>query len=344
MKCEIVDSVEKYNYERFVQSNNSSFYQSIQYLSFLQEILETKCQFILLHKNKEILGVLPFFEKQSKYGKVINSLPFFGSLGGVISENIEYQKNIINTLNSYNKENDVLSSVIIQNPFHQKNMVYRKYFIHKIEEKKQLQCISLKNKTEEVIWNLFEQRVRRAIRKCTNHNVTIKSIPIGKNNLEHFYQLHKNEMESKSVNPKPKIFFELISKYFTFNLDYNFYCAQLDNKSIAYLLVFYSEPYTEYFVPASDIDFKTIQGLSLLIWNSIKDSIKKNMLYYNFGGPGAHDQNLYRFKRGWNSVDYDYSYFIYYDNELIKEIDVATMKSKYEHFYVIPYGEIKNLV
>ena len=56
---------------------------------------ELKSQFITVTDGDKLIGVLPFFCKKTKFGEVINSLPFFGSYGGVVSKKIETKKNIL---------------------------------------------------------------------------------------------------------------------------------------------------------------------------------------------------------------------------------------------------------
>ena len=61
-------------------------------------------------------------------------------------------------------------------------------------------------------------------------------------------------------------------------------------------------------MPAYDIENSHLQGTSLLIWESIKKSISRNMKYYNFGGTHKKHDSLYNFKKGWNTEDFIYNY------------------------------------
>ena len=93
-------------------------------------------------------------------------------------------------------------------------------------------------------------------------------------------------------------------------------------------------------MPAYNSDFKNLQAPSLLIWESIKDSISKNMKYYNFGGTWKNQSELYRFKRGWNTTDLNYHYYINAKIEKIKDIDRNELISEYENFYVFPFDRL----
>ena len=329
-------------YEDLVQNTNeSTFYCSKNHLNFL-EITGAKSQFITIHENKKLVGVLPFFSKKEKYGTVINSLPFFGSYGGTITKNKEYDKKILEELNRINKENDIISTVIIDNPFNQKAEIYKKYFKSHIIEKRLTQATILKNKSDDTIWQSFEKRVRWSVKKSEKNGIKIITENNNENHLKKFYELHEESMKMKGGRPKPVNIFERILKNFKPSEDFDIFVAQKENQSIAYVLIFYFKNFAEYYMPAYDPNFLSYQSTSHLIWHSIKKSISKGIEYYNFGGTWKNQNNLYRFKRGWNADDFNYNYFIYRDLEKIKEIGMNNIMKKYEYFYISPLNEIKN--
>lgn len=344
MQTDIEEKIDFDEYSDFLKtSRDSTFYHSAKHLSFLAEILNSKPNFITVRENNKLIGVMPFFVKESIYGKVINSLPFFGSYGGFISENSESQKQILEQMNIFNKKNDVLSSVIIAAPFTQNNQIYEKYYCFHIKESRLVQCLVIENKTETSVWKEFEQRVRRAIRKSAQYHIEIIKAELDKNNMLNFYQMHKRDMEAKKGRPKPFEFFTSLKNNFFQGEDYDIFLAKKDDKEIAYLLVFYSYPFTEYYMPAYDSELKHMQGPSLLIWESIKTSIRKKMNYYNFGGTWKNQDELYLFKRGWNATDFPYNYYIYGDLARARKIGLNEIKNQYQNFYVFSYDDIQEI-
>ena len=93
-------------------------------------------------------------------------------------------------------------------------------------------------------------------------------------------------------------------------------------------------------MPAYTSESKNTQSTSLLIWNSIISSLDRGINYYNFGGTWKNQPELYQFKRGWNSSDYAYNYYIKCNIEKIKEICIDEISNKYEFFYVVPYEQL----
>jgi len=64
------------------------------------------------------------------------------------------------------------------------------------------------------------------------------------------------------------------------------------------------------------------------------------MHYYNFGGTWKDQTELYMFKRGWNSTDFSYPYYIFGDLERAKSIGIDEIKKHYNAFYVFSYNDI----
>ncbi len=337
-----IESISKPNeYDEFIKDVSSTFYQSAKHLKFLEKILKIKTEFIVAKDDNIMVGVMPFFSKKTKFGTVINSLPFFGSYGGIISNENEAKKNILKFLNQYNQESDILSSVIISNPFKNTD-VYEKHFKFIDKSERLIQCLNLKNNIEENLWNGFEQRVRRGIRKAKKNMVTVEHSEPTDKLLKKFYNHHVKNISIKNGAIKPKGFFKEVIENFKIKEDYGILTAKYKSEPIAHLLVFYFKSFTEYYMPAYDVEKSNLQGTSLLIWESIKHALTKKMEFYNFGGTHKKDDSLYNFKKGWNTVDLHYNYYTYANLEKLEEIGKEELKTVFDYFYVYNYNKILN--
>ena len=235
----------------------------------------------------------------------------------------------------------IFSWIFFDNPFHNKNQIYEKKFIFHTSEERLIQCAVLKNKTNEMIWKNLEQRTRRSIRKSEKNDIKILIENINQIHMKKFYQLHVNTMKMKDGKYKPKNFFPAILKNFEPEKEYDIFIAMMGDKPIAYLLVFYYKNFAEYYLPAYDPEFLSLQATSHLIWESMKKAQNKKIDYYNFGGTWKNQEELYRFKRGWAANDFNYKYFIFRDLDRIKEAGLKEILKKYEYFYVCPFNDIK---
>jgi len=340
MNISIEDNLELEDYDYFLKKNEfSTFYHSGKFLKLLESLLGTGSKFVVAKDKDQIIGVMPLFVKESPFGKVVNSLPFFGSYGGIISFDKNVKKGILEEINVFNKENDVLSSVIITNPFDPNNEHYEKYFSFNIKEQRRIQCTDLKDQSKQKLWELLEQRVRRSIRKTEKNNVIVQENGDAAI-IDDFYNLHKKSMEEKNARAKPIEFFKNLKKIFNENEDYDIFVAKKDSENIGFLLVFYFNSFTEYYIPVFHSKWKNLQPTSILIWKSLERSIEKKIRYYNFGGTWIDQTELYRFKRGWNAQDFNYYYYIYRDLDRIKDLGLDEIKKNFENYYVTKYDEI----
>ena len=142
----------------------------------------------------------------------------------------------IDFLNEYNKENEILSSVIISNPF-EETEVYEKYYRFHEKEDKMIQCTKFDNISEDDLWNNFEQRVRRSVRKAEKNSVSIEYATINEELLDDFFKIHVSNFSSKDGSAKPREFFTLLKENFVVGKDFDVLTAIHDSKPIAYLLV-----------------------------------------------------------------------------------------------------------
>src|SRR4051812_49271886 len=74
-------------YEAYCSSCHGLFYYGWKYRNFLHELLECTSTYLgALDAHGRLCGVFPIMEKSGPAGQVLNSLPFFGSYGGALSE------------------------------------------------------------------------------------------------------------------------------------------------------------------------------------------------------------------------------------------------------------------
>ena len=339
MNVEYRDKIDD-NYDNLVKkTKKTTFFQSLKHIRFLEDTLQLNAKCIVATEKNEVIGTLPFFSKKTDYGNVFNSLPFFGSYGGIITTNDETYKKILEKFNNHIDESDVLSSTIITNPF-TSSEVYGNFYNHNHIEQRLIQCTTL-NQDKNQMWKSLEKRVRWSINKSKNNDISVSIINSDQKLIDHFYQLHKNSMDAKKGKPKPKSLFSSIQKCFEQNLDYDIFVAKKDDNPIGYVLVFYFNQFTEYYMPAYDPEFRNLQSTSHLIWESMLKSIDLNKKYFNFGGTWPNQENLFRFKRGWNADNFYYNYFIKCDIERLKNIKIEDFPKIFQDFYVCPYNLLK---
>jgi len=331
----ILDQIDYIKYESFVLSfKESLFYYSIKYKLFLENLLKCHSQYILIMKGDDIQAILPLLMKEGKYGMILNTLPYYGSNGGILAKTRESYNLLLDYYYKMTKE--VSSSTYITNPFITEGEILSTSL--KEEKLSQWTNIEHKDNMDESLMNLFESSTRRNIRKAIKSNV---SIEVDNSQIEFLYQTHYDNISSIGGKTKSKDFFYSLDSYFEKGVDYNIYIASLNNKKIGALLLFYFNNTVEYFTPAIVNEFRSVQALPLIIYKAMLDSSQSKYKWWNWGGTWKTQKGVYKFKKKFGAIDKKYNYFITINNQDLYKATQEELIKEYDDFYVIPFNMLK---
>jgi hypothetical protein len=347
MKIAILNKEFEEKYEKFLLSQkNSLFYASSKYRFFLKELLQSKdVYFLAIDEQNNIRGILPAFLKEnSKTGNVLNSLPFYGSNGGIIAQNDEENIKIalINAFNEFAELNNCVSTTIITSPLEENIDFYEKRVLYKYKDARIGQLINMadiEEPFEDNFLGLIESTARRNIKKAVNSSVTVK---IDNAAFEFLENCHIENMSTIGGSIKSHMFFSLIPKYFEAEMDYNIYVAEKDGENIAALLVFYFNKTVEYFTPVISEAYRSDQPLALIVKTAIIDAKERNFEWWNWGGTWLTQDGVYKFKKKWGTQDKPYFYYTKIFDDKILNMTKETLLSEYPYFFVLPFWSLKS--
>lgn len=328
----------EFEYENFILNHeNSMMYHSIKYFHFLNEFIKAKPLYIISRNKGKIDGVLPIMYKDGKLGRVMNSLPYYGSNGSVLTSSEQTTDLILNFYNKISNHSIVASSTIITNPFEINSIFDRINFTHKDYRIGQFTDINFSENHKEKLFKKLHYKTRNVIRKAINHNV---SIVIDNSKLNLLHQLHKENMESIGGIAKRSGIIDQIKKTFKGNEDYKVYIAKYQNKIVAGLLVFYFKKTVEYYMPVINSEFRKLQALSLLIFDAMTEASTLGFKCWNWGGTWETQKGVYSFKKKWGTHDKNYYYLTKVNNEEIYQVDKEILLREYSNFYVLPFKSL----
>lgn len=346
-----LENVNKGELNEFLLAGESSLlFTSPPYLELLKSFLKCEIEIIEVRKDNNIVGVLPLaFKKDPDYGCVCNSLPFYGSNGGMIVQNLE-DKNVIRTLllkefDFIIKERKCIASTIISNPLdYETNDWLKQNLMYNSTDERIGQITHFLNLHEED----FEQRLMssfddprpRNIRKAQKEGVKIFASN-SREDIDFLYQTHYDNITAINGIPKEKIFFDMIPDYFDAQ-EYKIYIAELNGEKIAALLLFYYNKTVEYFTPAVVEKFRNQQPSALIIYQAMLDSIKKGFKNWNWGGTWISQGGVYDFKKKWATTDHMYFYYTNIIDDTVYELKKETLLKHFPYFYVIPFSALRN--
>lgn len=330
--------------------SEAMFTHSIKYRDLLSDFLDCKPYYIIAVEKDEVVGAIPAFLKENKRnGNVLNSLPLFGSHGGVlvrsdldINKKAKTKRLLLDSFNALAKEKDCIVSTIITSPFDSDISFYEDNLAYSYKDKRVAPVVEfrdgIKDAEHEIMYSIIEPGNRRAIRRPLKHGITFEF----SRDFKPLFEMNSANMAAKGGNVQPMGYFERIPNFLE-SKNYDLIYARKGETIIAGLLLFYLKNVVNYSVPAQRVEYSVEQGTSLLIYEGMKKAINNGYKYWNFGGTSESQQSLHRFKARWGTKDYPYYYYIvqYRNIDHILAMKPRDILEEYEWFYVVPFAELK---
>lgn len=344
LKIDIYTKKYELKYNNFLhESKDCLFYHSLKYRTFLKKIIKYgKPLYLIAVYNNKIIGIFPLFilKIKNKYS-IINSLPFYGSHGGIIiSRDFVQKKKIVDLfvqkLFSIVTTEKCLSLNIIDNPFFPMSNFYENIFKVSASDYRlsHITNLSIDENHEKGLLGKFKSRRRNYIRNAFKENFKLTN----ENTYDGFkkiYYYHKMNQESMGRKAKPLYVFKALHDTFVPNLDYDIYFAKKNNEYAGGLLIFYYKNFVEYFTPVYNLKHSKSNPLNFLIFSVMKIAAKKGIQFWNWGGTWpSKQQGLRRFKKSWGAEEKRYNYYTkVFDNENFEK-NIEFLKENSDFFYL----------
>lgn len=322
------------------ENQNTLVYTDPRYIKLISNHLDAKCGWIVAHDGASVCGVLPFLCKSGPLGAVYNSLPYFGSNGGVIQNKNDNQIKVelIHSFYEMAARDDAVSATIITNPLFQDSKVYDDFLEYSFLEKRIGQITHLPKCMSDLIKKFDDPRPRN-IKKAIKCGVQV--FRKGEEALDFLHNTHVANMLSIGGAPKKKSFFDSIPQIME-RSDWDVYVACVDDREIAALLVFYNNITVEYFTPAIVHEWRSAQPLSLIIYRAMCDAIGNGFRNWNWGGTWLSQNGVYDFKKRWGTSDYNYYYYTKLFNKNLLHKSRRFILNNYDGFFVVPFDELES--
>jgi hypothetical protein len=335
-------------YERFLlDSKTTLLYASNKYRKLLKKFLEAKDNYLIaLDEQGKIRGALPAFLKiNEQYGNVLNSLPFYGSNGAIIEHTGDYKikRLLLDEFYSFASENNCKSATIITSPFETDTDFYEKETGYTYRDERIGQLTRLPDNSSDIadiLVKSFDEVRRRNIRKAQRNDIS-SSDEYDPRSLQFLINSHIENMKAIGGISKPAEFFEIIPDFFDYGKDYKIFTAFKEKEPVAALLLFYFNKTVEYFTPVVVEKFRTLQPLSLLVYEAMLDSVQKGFEWWNWGGTWKAQDGVYMFKKKWGTIDRPYYYFIRNYDESLLNLTKEVLLLEYQFFYALPFDVIE---
>lgn len=326
-------------YDIFVeQQSQSLLYHSSRYIDFLVDLLACEQTTLLVVDEFEaVVGALPLLSKSGPLGQVLNSLPYYGSNGGILGDDPICIRMLLEHYNEILKSGRVAAATIVENPLQRMDPVS---VSHNLTDERIGQFTPLRydaNHSEQLMMS-FHYKTRNMIRKAEKLGVVVA---VENDQLEFVRDTHVENMTEIGGVPKSAGFFELIPRHFRANTDYRIYTARLDGELVAAVLVFYFNHTVEYYTPVICKQYRETQALSAAIFTAMTEASIKGYHRWNWGGTWLSQEGVYRFKKRWATQDLPYSYYTNLVNRGFLDMTREQILADYPSFYTVPFSMLR---
>lgn len=346
MKILFLDDLNAGLYDSFLEGVVSPmFTQSLKYRDFLLKAMpHARAHYLCAVDASKILAILPLMSSEGPAGPVFNSLPFFGSHGGILrTQGVgdEAGRALLDAAKRLCIENRAYSLTIVESLFGSYSHTALGLIPtdERIGQVTVLPELALEEEVEESLMARFHKNTRTAIRKARSvgYDLVLENSREALNDL---WALHTENMRSIGGQSKGVEVMDAIWSSFEPETDFQLYLAKQDSQTVSALLVFYYGDFVEYWMPVTKESHRPNQPLSLLIMTAMKDAVLgKQATYWNWGGTWTSQLGVYAFKSRWGTSDFVYRYFTeIFDEERLTGRDLSSLISDYPGFYVAPMG------
>lgn len=354
-----------HEFERLVDRDPvASAYNRRPYIEFIADWLDADVVFLGAIKERKLVGAFPLVLKENSLGNVINSLPYFGSYGGIVlspkldpETKREVRHELLDEFTRFAEENDTVLSNVIVSPYETDPYFYDGAidYTYLDERVGQILDIPVPTSDEDIGERLFSDRFskscRRSVRDAQESDITIGLTREAGQELDQFYEVYKDEMLGKGYDDavvrsggglKDKEYFERLFEAYGDNAQLRY--ATLDGDVIMGIVELCHGEKLQYHQPAIEMEHRSTGATNLGVYESIKWAVENGYSKYNFGGTWFSQTGLYNFKRRFGADDHIYRYYVTeHDNSShLLELTPAELNNEYPGFYVVPYDKLEN--
>jgi CelD/BcsL family acetyltransferase involved in cellulose biosynthesis len=322
-------------YREFVaRAPGALLYHSLPYRDLLMEHLGCRQEYLVAGEGGDVRGVLPLLWTGDDGGRVYNSLPFYGSHGGVLADDPGVAAALVAAYDERATAQGTLAATMVANPF---AAAQPPEPAHNLIDERISQVTDLPA-DEANLLDLIESSARRNVRKARRTGIVATTDAA---RLLAVAEIHRDNIRSVGGRAKELSFFEAVPRHFEAGHEFEVHVALLGDEVVAGLLVFLFNGTAEYFTPAVQHDHRSEQPLALLLVDAMTAAAQRGCRRWNWGGTWASQDGVYRFKRKWGARDGRYRYYVQVNDDSLLDASPAELQARFGHFYVAPFSALR---
>ncbi|WP_342727943.1 GNAT family N-acetyltransferase [Bradyrhizobium sp. B097] len=341
------------SYDEFLRQNSClPLYGMPSFLRFLEATTSCRTHVLLAWSDGAIVGALPYAEiLREGVGRVVNSLPWYGSHGSVIlrrlglaSEDADaVRRTLLSDFVAVADGDDLLSATMILLPDEEAHIASYDAVLKPIEKDARIGQITELPPADQAAYGLelvFKQKTRNLVRKSLKQGFS-EQVTDDDWAWKFLAETHAENMAAIGGKPKPESHFRAMRETLSPRMRRLSVCIS-DGTPTAALLLLLSGDTCEYITPVIAKEFRPRQPLTFLIWMAMLDVIKSGYRRWNWGGTWSDQDNLHHFKAGFGALDFPYSYLVRAPHKGVAKLKQlkSELGTLFPNFYVYPYSKL----
>lgn len=324
-------------YQQFLLGiDRSLVYYSLDYARFLVDLLHCEAEYCVARSDGDIVGILPLMSSDSANGRVVNSLPYYGSNGGVLATTEAARNGLYGHYRERVAWPGTVAAALVSHP----SMGPKPEEVaHDLADERLAGFTELPSGGDaEALLALIDGSARRNVNKAERSGVTVHVDNDAWGFLE---DVHRENMAAISGNAKAPEFFTLLARHFDADSQYRIYVAEAQGETIAALLVILFNRTAEYLVPATRLEARSLQPMAAILRRAMVDASAEGYRYWNWGGTWMSQETIARWKRKWGAVLTPYHYFVKVNDPSLFEWSAERTLETWPGFYVVPFDRLR---
>ena len=331
MRIEVLSEPQAQGWTEFVTASPGGlFYHTLRYRDLLVELLGCVPHYLVACEDDRVAGCLPIMIAEGRFGRVLNSLPYYGSHGGVLASSGAAADALWREYRALAA--GVAAATVILNPLLPEPPDLASSYVD--ERAGFMTALDDLADPARDLLDRIDGSARRNIRKAQSLGIEAY---VDNEQLPFLAALHRDNMAALGGAAKTPAFFAALPRRFRAGTDYDLYVARLGRELVAALLVFYFNGTVEYFVPAVRHENRGDQPLAAILWRALGDAARRGFKRWNWGGCWPSQVSLQRFKRKWGGLERRYRYHVTLNNRALLAATPDELAASYPGFYVLPY-------
>jgi len=321
------------DYSAYLLSNpNSLIYYSLKYKAFLEDLLGCTSAYWLAREDGRITGVLPTMRYAGRYGDVLNSLPYYGSNGGILASTSAAEAALVRTYDEFSRSPGVAAATWVSNPF----ALTANAPAHDLIDERIAQFTPLVDDAERLLQQI-DGSARRNVNKARSEGVSVR---VDNRAFEFLEQSHHEGMAVIGGLAKTPEFFRKLPRHFCADKDYRVYVAERAGRPCAALLLLYFNRTIEYYVPTTIEAERNSQPMALILYQAMLDGAAAGYTRWNWGATWPNQIGVWRFKHKWGAIDSQYKYYVKLNRPDLLQRTRSELLNSYPGFYVVPFSAL----